>query len=678
MPQYTTTDIRNIALVGHGGAGKTSLAEALLHKSGATRRLGSVNDKTSHLDYAEEEKEKGCSLDSAVCHADHNGKRINIIDTPGSIDFAGPAIAALAAADTAVCVISAKDGIQVNTRKMMERAKDYGLARMIVVNKIDAESANFEQLVGQIAETFGPECVCVNLPTGNGRGVIDCYENDSGESELGDVAARHEKVVEAIVGVDDDLMEKYLSGELGDEELSESAAKATAGGVIVPVVFTDAAHDVGISELLKVIGAFCPDPTQAKHRELVNGDNRQTVSPDCDGPFVGLVFKITSDPKSHIKYSALRCLGGQLKSDTTIHTLSERKGFKPGHIHSLQGSEHTEIEQGGAGDIVALAKLDLKIGDVVFSGDGGTIEMPALPVPMFSIAIEPESRSDADKISGALHKFTEEDPCFKAEREASTHELVISGMGDIHLRTMLARMERFFKLKVTTHPPRVPYRETTTLAVKDVEYTHKKQTGGAGQFARVFIGVEPNERGAGYEFIDDIFGGAIDQQFRPSVDKGVRSAMAEGILAGYPVVDVKVRLTDGKTHPVDSKDIAFQIAGKHAFREAFLQCKPILLEPIVNIEVTVPAENVGDIQGDLASRRGRPVGQDMLPAGFLAIRAQVPLAEVANYNSSLSSISAGQGSYTMELSHYDPVPGNVQQQIIDKVQKQKQEAAAAK
>ena len=678
MPQYSTKDIRNIALVGHGGSGKTSLAEALLYKSGTTRRLGSVNDKTSHLDYTEEEKEKGCSLDSSVCYADHNGKRINIIDTPGSIDFAGPAIAALAAADAAICVISAKDGIQVNTRKMMERAKDYGLGRLVVVNKIDLENVDLPQIVGQIQETFGSECVCVNLPANNATSVTDCYGQESGESDFGDVAEMHEKIVEAIVGVDDALMEKYLGGELADQDLADSATKAVAAGVFIPIFFTSASKDVGVAELLDAIGALCPSPTQALARELVDGENTETLSAGADGPFVGLVFKITIDPKSHIKYSALRCLSGRLNSDTTIHTPGERKGLKPGHIHMLQGGEHTEVDSAVAGDIVALAKLDLKIGEVIYSDKGGTIAMPAMPVPMFSIAIEPESRGDADKISGALHKLTEEDPCFKADRDAATSELVISGMGDIHLRTMLARMERQFKLRVTTHPPRIPYRETVTKSVKDVEYTHKKQTGGAGQFGRVFIGVEPNERGAGYEFIDEIFGGAIDQQFRPSVDKGVRAAMGEGIIAGYPVVDVKVRLTDGKTHPVDSKDIAFQLAGKHAFRDAFMQCKPILLEPIVNIEVTVPSENVGDIQGDLASRRGRPLGQDMLPGGFLAIQAQVPLAEVANYNSSLSSISGGQGSYSMELSHYDPVPGNVQQQIIDKAKKEKEEAAAAK
>ncbi|MFQ6048553.1 MAG: hypothetical protein ACE5K7_04240 [Phycisphaerae bacterium] len=331
------------------------------------------------------------------------------------------------------------------------------------------------------------------------------------------------------------------------------------------------------------------------------------------------------------------------------------------------------MDEAIAGDIVAVAKLDLNIGDVLHSGQPGRIALPSFPTPMFALAIEPKSRSDVDKVSGALAKFTEEDPCFKAERDPATNELVIRGVGDLHLRTILSRMQRYFKLDVNTKPPKIPYKETITTKVANVEYTHKKQTGGAGQYARVVITLEPNERASGYEFIDEIYGGAIDQQFRPSVDKGIQNQMREGILAGYPVVDVKVRLVDGKTHPVDSKDIAFQIAGREAFKRAFEQARPVLLEPIVNLEVTVPAGTVGDIQGDLASRRGRPQGQEMLPGGLTLIRAQVPLAELADYSSRLSSITGGQGSYTMELSHYEQVPGNIQQQIVEQARRARQE-----
>jgi elongation factor G len=344
----------------------------------------------------------------------------------------------------------------------------------------------------------------------------------------------------------------------------------------------------------------------------------------------------------------------------------------------LQGADHPEIDEGSAGDIIALAKLDTRIGQVLHAdGVEGTIAMPRFPHPMYALAIEPKSRGDAEKVSGALHKFTDEDPCFIADRDAVTHELVIHGIGDLHLRSILSRIAQYFKLEVNTKPPKVPYRETIVGKIDNVEYTHKKQSGGAGQYAKVVIAVEPNERGKGYEFIDDIFGGSIDLAFRPSVDKGIQAQLKEGVIAGYPVVDVKVRLTDGKTHPVDSKDIAFQVAGREAFKIAFEKCKPVLLEPIVHLEVTLPNEKVGDIQGDLASRRGRPEGQTMLPGGMSVITGRVPLAEMSDYHSRLSSITGGQGSYSMELSHYEPVPGNVQQQIIENAKKEREAARAA-
>jgi elongation factor G len=672
MPKYTTEEIRNVVLVGHGGAGKTSLGEAILHITGATSRLGSVTDRTSYLDYSEEAKERGGSVDSAVCFAQVEGKQINVIDTPGSPDFVGPAIAALAGVETAICVISATAGIEVNTRRMMEKAKEYGLGRIIVINKIDAENANFGELLPLIRETFGNECQPINLPAGGGRSVIDCYANESGESDFGSVGDAHTAVVEGIVGADDALMEKYFSGDLTAQELAGAAAKAVSSGVFVPICFTNARDEVGVKELLKVIVDCTPSPAEGFKRTLVDGEIKTTVEPDPAGDVVGQVFTVTSDPRSNIKYSMVRIHCGTLKSDTDLHMSGERKGQRPGQLHKSLGAEHPDIDLGIPGDIIAVAKLDLHIGSVVFTGQGGTIEMPKFPQPMFSLAIEPKSRGDADKVSSALHRFTEEDPCFTADREPSTSELVIHGVGDMHLRTILAKMHRYFKLEVETKVPKIPYRETVTAVARDIEYTHKKQTGGAGQFARVVITVEPNERGAGYEFVDDIFGGVIDQQFRPSVDKGVRAQMVEGVLAGYPVVDVKVHLTDGKTHPVDSKDIAFQIAGRSAFKEGFMKAKPILLEPIVNLEVTIPNANVGDIQGDLASRRGRPKGQDSLPGGMMVIKAQIPLAEVSDYHSRLSSITGGQGSYSMELSHYEPVPGNLQMAIIEAAKKAKE------
>lgn len=668
MAIFEVDKYRNIALVGHGGAGKTSLAEALLFKTGVTNRLGSVPDKTSILDYMDEEKEKLSSHDSAVCFLVHAGLHVNIVDTPGAPAFCGTAIAALGAVDCAVVVISASSGIQVNTRKMMERAREYGLGVWIVVNHLDASNIDLPGIVSQVQETFGPQCVPLNLPTGGGKGVIDCFTKESGDADFSNVADAHTAIIEAVVGADDELMEKYLGGELSGDEARGAAAKAVAQGELVPILFTDSRGDVGIAEFLDALECLCPSPVNGKIRTLVDGETESPVEPTQDGPFVGQVFKITTDPKTNIKHLSIRVHSGKLTSDMSLKTVAETKGTRPGHVLRSLGAEHSEIDAGVAGDLICLAKLDFKIGDTVYTDKRGTIAMPTFPQPMFSLALVSKARGDEDKIGGALRRFAEEDPCFISER-GTGGELVVRGMGDMQLRTYLARMATQHKLEVETRAPKIPYRETITGQARNIEYTHKKQTGGAGQFGRVFINLLPAERGEGYEFIDKIFGGAIDQAFRPSVDKGVRAQMAEGVLAGYPVVDVKVELIDGKTHPVDSKDIAFQIAGRGAFKDAFMKSKPVLLEPIVNIEITVPADNVGDIQGDLASRRGRPLGQDMLPGNLALIKATVPLAELADYNSRVSSITGGEGSYSMEFSHYEAVPGNILQQIVDAAKK---------
>jgi len=674
MATYSTEEIRNIALIGHGGAGKTTLAEAILLATGTTSRLGNVNDGSSHLDFTEEEKDRGCSIDSAVCYVQQEGKQLNLIDTPGAPDFVGPAIVSLAAIETGVCVISAAAGIEVNTRRMMDRAKDFGLARIIVINKIDTENVNLAELLAAIQETFGRQCRPVNLPTDGGKGVVDCVVGTSGSSDLGDVGEAHTALIETVAESDEQLMEKYFdAGDLEVAEVLAAMPAALADGSLVPVLFTAATEPVGVKELLSFLVAAAPSPTQGKQRVLVDGETEKPIEPDADKPFVGQVFKVTTDPKSNIKFSLVRVHAGRLRSDTSMQVNEDRKAQRPGALSKMLGGEHEDVDEAQAGDIVAVAKLDLSIGDVLHTGRPGKIEVPVVPKPMFALAIEPKSRSDGEKVSGALAKFNEEDPCFVADRDPATHELLIRGVGDLHLRTVLSRMKRHFKLEVNTKPPKIPYRETITAVAREVDYTHKKQTGGAGQYAKVVITVEPNERGGGYEFIDEIFGGSIDQPFRPSVDKGVQAQMREGIIAGYPVVDMKVKLVDGKTHPVDSKDIAFQIAGREALKLAFNQAKPTLLEPIVNIEVTLPTSSVGDIQGDLASRRGRPQGQDTLPGGMAVIRGQAPLAELSDYSSRLSSITAGQGRYTMELSHYEQVPPNVQQQIVEQAKKAKQE-----
>ncbi len=675
MAVHPVDQFRNITLVGHTGSGKTSLAEALLFKTGVTKRLGSVTQQSSMLDASDEEKEKGSSLDASICAFDHEGLHVNLVDTPGTNAFCGHAIAPLAATECAVLVISAASGIQVNTRKMMERARTHGLGAWIVINHIDAANVDLPQLVGQIQETFGAQCVPINLPTGGGKGVVDCLANEAGDVDFGDVAEAHTAVIEAIVAADDELMEKYLGGELAADEAANAAAGAVAAGEFIPIFFTEALGDVGISELLGALKTLCPSPVTGKRRVLVDGESEQELDPNQTAPFVGQVFRIASDHKSHIRYLSVRVHSGKLTSDMTIKTSHHPKGVRPGQILRTHGADHPDLEAGVAGDIIALAKLDFQIGDVVYEDKGGTIAMPKFPAPMFSKALTSKSRGDEDKIAAALKRFAEEDPCFVFDRSGAG-ELIINGLGDTQHRHYLDLMHKQYKVEVETHTPKIPYRETITGSALDVAYTHKKQSGGAGQFGRVIINVLPAERGEGYEFVDKIFGGSIDQSFRPSVDKGVRTQMADGVIAGFPVVDVKVELIDGKTHPVDSKDIAFQIAGRGAFKEGFMKAKPILLEPIVNIEVTCPSDNVGDIQGDLASRRGRPLGQDILPGNLAVIKAQIPLGEMSDYNSRISSITAGEGSYTMEFSHYEAVPGNVQQQIID-AHKKEQEAASS-
>jgi elongation factor G len=673
MAVYEVGKYRNLALVGHGGSGKTQLAEALLFKTGATTRLGSPADKSSILDFSEEEKEKGTSLQSSLAFFSHRGLHVNLIDTPGTQAFCGEAIAALAAVECAVVVISATAGVQVNTRKMFQRARDQGLGVWIVINHIDAATADLPAIHQQVRETFGASCVAMNLPAGGGTKVVDCTRGGSGEVDFSSVGEAHTALVESIVGADDELMEQYLGGELDPTAVQAAASTAVAKGACIPILFTNSKGDVGITEFLDALETFCPSPVDGPRRKLVTDAGETEIVPSQDGPFIAQVFKVSSDPRSHIKYLAMRVHSGRLTSDQTLRSEKEPKGMRPGQLVRTLGAEHREVEAGVAGDIISVAKLDLSLGDTVVTDKIGAIAMPRFPKPMFSLAVESSSKGDADKLTASLRQLQEEDPCFYLDR-GTGGELVVHGMGELQLQTFLARAAKQHKLELQTRPPRIPYRETIIGRADNVEYTHKKQTGGAGQFGRVILNVYPAERGEGYEFLDKIFGGAIDHAFRPSVDKGVRAQMAEGVIAGYPVVDVKVELIDGKTHPVDSKDIAFQIAGRGAFKEGFLKAKPVLLEPIVSVEATVPSDNVGDITGDLASRRGRPQGQEILPGGLAVVQAIVPLAELSDYNSRLSSITGGQGSYTLEFSHYEVVPSNVQQQIIEQHKKEMQAA----
>ncbi len=669
-------DLRNVVLLGHGSAGKTSLAESILHKSGTINRLGTIDDKSTTSDYDEEEKQRGHSLYSSLLYLSYENKTINLIDTPGYPDFIGAALMSVPAADTAVIVISAAAGIELNTRKHFAAASNANKARILVINKMDADNADLRELVAQIQETFGPQCRCANLPSDDKKSVIDCIVNAEGQSSVMEVAQAHTDLLESVIEADDALMESYLGGEeISAEKISEVFVKALVAGTVIPIVFTNARDEIGTTELLDILVRYAPSPEEATPAVLFDGDKKTEIKPDPNGPLAGMVFRVGFDARSNMKYGSIRIFSGKLDSGTSLLINDARKALRPGHPLKMQGGETKEVEAGTCGDIITLAKIDeLSLGDLVHDGKcSGKFELPAIPRPMFALALEPASRGDENKLSSALDKLCDEDACFKVSRDAQTKELVINGLGDLHLRIMLAKMENRYKVSVNTKPPKIPYRETIT-AKADGHYRHKKQTGGAGQFGEVYLRVEPAERDSDPSLIYswDIFGGTIPGQYEPAILKGVHDVMDSGIVAGFPMQDIKVSVYDGKHHPVDSKEVAFRAAGKGAFIDALEKAKPVLLEPIVNMEITVPADNMGDITGDLSSRRGRVTGQEMLPGNMVNIFAQVPLSEVANYNSQLKSVTGGQGSYSMELSHYEPTPPNIQQQVIAQYKKERE------
>jgi len=672
-----TGDIRNLVLLGHGGSGKTSITEAILHTTGAISRLGSVDDKTTVSDYYDEEKEHQHSILASIVHTQYSGKLINVIDTPGYPDFIGPAVVSIPAAETAILVIGAPSGIETNTRKFFHLTSEAKKPRVIVINKMDAENVEFPELIATIQETFGSQCRCANLPAADRNSVLDCIENSSGASPVMSVADAHTQLIESVIEADDALMERYLGGEeIPPDQIATVFVKALKAGTLIPIVFTDARNEIGIKELLNLVVKYTPSPAEAEPVKLVNGENVTELKAEPGAPLAGLVFRVAFDPRSNMKYASIRLYSGTLKSDTNLMRNEEKKGIRPGHILKPQGGNTDEIDVGVAGDIVTLAKVEeLRIGDLVHDGRvSGRPAVPPLPEPMFALALEPATRGDEQKIGGALDRLREEDPCFHTTRDTQTKELVAQGLGDMHLRVMIEKMQNRFKLSVNTKEPKIPYKETITGKAEG-HYRHKKQTGGAGQFGEVYLNVEPAERGSDppLQFSWDIYGGTIPGQFEPAVLKGINDVMQSGPIAGFPMQDVKVSITDGKYHPVDSKEVAFRAAGKGAFIDAVKKAKPALLEPIVNIEITIPAENVGDIAGDLSSKRGRVVGQEMLPGNFIIIKAQVPLAEVAQYTSQLKSVTGGRGSYSMTLSHYEPVPPNVQQQIVALYGKKKEE-----
>jgi elongation factor G len=675
MP-YTTGDIRNVLLVGHGGSGKTTLADAMLFASGAVTRKGSTLDGSSFSDFEKEEKEHGHSIFSAVLHLDHLGKRINLIDSPGSPDLIGQGIACLPAVETVAVVVNAQSGIEVVTRRMMEIARSLDLPRAIIINKIDSPDLDLQGLVEQIQATFGHECLPINLPTGGGKAVVECLLNKNGEADILSVPDAHTAILDQIVEMDETLMERYLGGEEPNYEvLHNPFERAMDQAHVVPILFTDAKTGVGIPELLDSIAKHFPSPEEGNPRPFLTyrgggsaGHSQEEVPfaywNDPNKPLLAHVFKVTTDPYVG-KLAIFRVHQGKCGGQSMVFLGDNKKAIKLGHVFHLQGKEHREAQQIIAGDIGAVAKIEeIHTNHVLHDDhnlDGVHLRPLTFPTPMFGLAITPKARGDETKLSVQLAKIAEEDPTFRWATDRQTHEVVINGLGELHLRLVLEHMANR-GLHVDTKPPKIAYRETIS-SIAEGHHRHKKQTGGAGQFGEVFLRIEPMERGKGFEFVNEVFGGTIPGQFIPAVEKGVRDLLDQGVVAGYPLQDVRVCVTDGKHHPVDSKEVAFRTAGKFAFKDAVLKARPVLLEPIVTMEVTVPEDKMGTITGDLSGKRGRIQATDILTGGMAQVKALAPLAEVMQYQSQLKSVTGGQGSFVMELSHYEAVPPHVQQQI---------------
>ncbi len=675
MSGYTTKDIRNVALVGHAGSGKTSLTEALLKHAGAINNAGSVTRGTTVSDFDPLEQKHQHSLRSTVVNLDYGAKHINVIDTPGYPDFLGQTLSVLPAVETMAVVINAQHGVEMLARRLMDWASEQSLCRMIVVNKIDAEEVNLEAVFKSIQEAFGKECLAINLPSKGATEVVDCFFNPSGESDFLSVADAHTAVIDQTVEVDEELMEMYLEqGEIAPEQLHDAFEKALREGHLVPVCFVSAETGTGIKEFLDIVAKLLPNPTEGNPPALVklNGSDEISIElkPDPDSHILAHVFKVTFDPYVG-KLGIFRIYQGTVDKDSELFINDGRKAFKVGHLFALQGKKNDEIPQGIPGDICAIAKVP----DVRFNGilhnfhdeDDVHLKPMNFPMPLAGLAVLAEKRGEEQKLSEALEKLSEEDPCIKIERDSAANETVLRGLGDLHLRTAIERMEELYNVSVQTKPPTVPYRETITKKAEG-HHRHKKQTGGAGQFGEVYLNVEPLDRGSGFEFVNKVVGGVIPSGYIPSVEKGVRQLLGSGAIAGFPVQDIRVTVYDGKYHTVDSNEISFITAGRKAFIDAISKAKPIVLEPIVNLEITIANDHMGDITGDLSSRRGRVSNTDVVSGGMVTVKGQVPLAELSDYQSRLKSMTGGEGSFTMEISHYEQTPATIQKEMVSKYQ----------
>ncbi len=692
MAKYESKALRNVAIVGHGGTGKTSLCESFLFVSGKTDRLGRVDDGSSCMDFEPEEQKRHVSISSANNYFDWNKCKINIIDTPGDSNFAFDTKSCLRIVDGAIVVIDAVGGVEFQTQKVWEYADEYKLPRIVFINRMDRERADFFNALDSIKEKLKVKATPIFLPIGKEdafKGVIDLltmkaylHDGPKGGYKTADIPAElmadaeefRETMVEDIAESDESLMEKYLeAGELSDEDLVSGLRNAVTSGTLIPVTCGAAVTNMGVSTLMDMIAAYMPSPVDLGTviGQKPDGSGLEERTPNESAPFSALVFKTIADPYAG-RLTLFRVYSGSLSSDTSIYNASRKITERFGHIFFLEGKSQKPAEQIVAGDIVAVAKLkETTTGDTFCQEKAPIIyEKMVVPPPIMTFAIEPKSRGDEEKITTALHRLLEEDPTLHFSRNEQTKEMILSGMGQIHIEVAVEKMKRKFGVEVNLNVPKVPYKETIK-GKTNIQGKYKKQSGGRGQFGDCWIDIEPLPRGGGFEFLDKIVGGVIPQQYRPAVEKGIVEAMEGGVIAGYPVVDIRVSLVDGSYHTVDSSEMAFKVAGSLGFKKGVMLCQPTLLEPIVNIFIEVPDEYMGDVIGDLNSRRGKVLGMDTKGA-IQIIKGQVPLAEILKYAPDLRSMTSGRGTFTYENSHYEEVPPYAADKIIAEYKKKEE------
>jgi len=690
---FDSEKIRNIAVVGHGDTGKTTLVSAFLYTTGAVNRLGKVEDGTTVTDYDDDEIERKITINTALAHCQWKDCKINLLDTPGYRAFIFDAKAAMPAVETAMVVVDAVSGVEVQTELVWSFAEEFNIPRIVVINKLDRDNASFKRTVDSLHKCLGREVVPVQLPIGEEKefqGIIDLlshkafyFELDGkGKPEVRDipedmadeVTARREELIEMIAESDDSLMEKFFEeGTLSDEDIITGMAKSIKSGKFYPAFCTAASRNAGISTLLDAITSLCPNPLERTPLKGIDQSGAETeLKIDPTGKPLAFVFKTLADPFAG-RINLVKSLAGTVKSDSTLKNLSRGSDERLGALQGFQGKSHESIPEIQTGDICGILKLKETVtGDTLYDGKEGPRFKPVeFPEPSISFAIEPATRGDEDKIGQSVTRIMEEDPSLQFRRDPQTKEFILAGSGQLHIEVSVGKLKRKYGVEVLLKPPKVPYRETIT-GTADVQGRHKKQSGGHGQFGDCRIRMEPTGRSEGFQFVDEIFGGAIPKQYIPAVEKGVIETAEKGYLAGFPVVDFKVTLYDGSYHDVDSSEMAFKIAGGLAFKKAMEQAKPVLLEPTMNVEIYAPEENAGDIMGDLNSRRGRIQGMDV-KGNTQVVRAQVPMAEMLNYDSTLTSMTGGRGSFQMELSHYDIVPAHLAEKVIEKARQEAEE-----